>query len=338
MKQTGLSKFAATLLAVAATIATSTTTMAADVNMYDGEWHYDLTVYAWWAGIKGTFGFDLPSNSIIAPPGITRSITVTPNDYLGSLQFGATLAGEARKGNWAIMTDLLYMDLANLQSEVKQVTGPGGAVDVPINGDVNVGVRATVWTLAGSYTVARDKVGTVDLLAGGRYGSLKSSLDWNLSGQEGIFARSGGTSDTVNLYDGIVGVRGVVALSDDGKWIEGLTNPRGFVLADKYQRNPKYPNIFAVGVCVAIPPMGPTPVPCGVPKTGFMIESMVTATTMNIGAVLRVVCDDAAVVHLVDLGPLGPGVVGGAAVRRLGQDLELDQALAQLVDIRRARA
>ena len=33
--------------------------------------------------------------------------------------------------------------------------------------------------------------------------------------------------------------------------------------------------------------MGPTPVPCGVPKTGFMIESMVTATAHNIGNLLR---------------------------------------------------
>ena len=69
--------------------------------------------------------------------------------------------------------------------------------------------------------------------------------------------------------------------------IEGLVNPRGFIVVDKHQRNPKYPNIFGVGVCVAIPPTGPTPVPCGVPKTGFMIESMVTATALNIGQILR---------------------------------------------------
>jgi sulfide:quinone oxidoreductase len=37
--------------------------------------------------------------------------------------------------------------------------------------------------------------------------------------------------------------------------IEGSTNPRGFILIDKHQRNPKYKNIFAVGVCVAIPPV-----------------------------------------------------------------------------------
>lgn len=68
--------------------------------------------------------------------------------------------------------------------------------------------------------------------------------------------------------------------------IEGLTNPRGFILIDPYQRNPKYQNIFAVGVCVAIPPVETTPVPTGAPKTGYMIETMVTATACNIRALL----------------------------------------------------
>lgn len=77
--------------------------------------------------------------------------------------------------------------------------------------------------------------------------------------------------------------RGVPALRD----IEGLVNPRGFVLTDEYQRNPKYPEIFGIGVCIAIPPVEPTPVPVGVPKTGFMIESMVTATAENIGQIVR---------------------------------------------------
>ncbi len=68
--------------------------------------------------------------------------------------------------------------------------------------------------------------------------------------------------------------------------IEGLTNPRGFIVIDPYQRNPKFQNIFSVGVCVAIPPVEPTPVPTGTPKTGYMIESMVTAAALNIRALL----------------------------------------------------
>jgi len=68
--------------------------------------------------------------------------------------------------------------------------------------------------------------------------------------------------------------------------IEGLVNPRGFVLVDEHQRNSTFPNVWAVGVCIAIPPTGPTPVPTGVPKTGYMIESMVTAVAHNVRDVL----------------------------------------------------
>jgi len=97
-------------------------------------------------------------------------------------------------------------------------------------------------------------------------GSVKATHEMNF-----------GFSMMLPAFRGIGAVRGV----------EGLVNPRGFILVDKHQANPKYRNVFSVGVCVAIPPMGPTPVPCGVPKTGFMIESMVTATAHNIGQILR---------------------------------------------------
>ena len=73
-------------------------------------------------------------------------------------------------------------------------------------------------------------------------------------------------------FTGVDAVRGV----------EGLVNPRGFVLIDEHQRNPNFPNVFSAGVCVAIPPVEKTPVPTGAPKTGFMIESMVTAIAHNI--------------------------------------------------------
>ncbi len=86
-----------------------------------------------------------------------------------------------------------------------------------------------------------------------------------------------GFSMMLPAFRGVEAVRG----------IENLTNPRGFILIDKYQRNPVFSNIYALGVCVAIPPMGKTAVPVGVPKTGFMIESMVTAVTQNIKDVIE---------------------------------------------------
>ena len=81
-----------------------------------------------------------------------------------------------------------------------------------------------------------------------------------------------GFSMMLPAFRGVEAVRG----------IEGLTNPRGFILIDKHQRNPAFPNIYALGVCVAIPPPYKTAIPVGVPKTGFMIESMVTAVARNL--------------------------------------------------------
>ncbi|OOZ37279.1 NAD(P)/FAD-dependent oxidoreductase [Solemya velesiana gill symbiont] len=64
--------------------------------------------------------------------------------------------------------------------------------------------------------------------------------------------------------------------------VEDLCNPRGFVFVDSHQRNPTYQNIYSAGVCIAIPPVEATVVPTGAPKTGYMIESMVTAIVHNI--------------------------------------------------------
>jgi sulfide:quinone oxidoreductase len=61
-------------------------------------------------------------------------------------------------------------------------------------------------------------------------------------------------------------------------------NPRGFVKIDAYQRSTAHRNIWSAGVCVAIPPVEATPVPVGAPKTGYMIESMVSAICENIVA------------------------------------------------------
>ncbi|HET8899277.1 MAG TPA: FAD/NAD(P)-binding oxidoreductase [Rhodanobacteraceae bacterium] len=69
--------------------------------------------------------------------------------------------------------------------------------------------------------------------------------------------------------------------------VAGLVNPKGFVLIDKYQRNPTFANIYSAGVCVAIPPVEATPIPTGAPKTGLMIESMVSALTANIKAAVE---------------------------------------------------
>ncbi|GAV20740.1 sulfide:quinone oxidoreductase [Mariprofundus micogutta] len=72
--------------------------------------------------------------------------------------------------------------------------------------------------------------------------------------------------------------RGIPAVAQ----VEEMCNPMGFVMINDFQQNPTYNKIYSAGVCVAIPPVEATPVPCGTPKTGYLIESMVTAAIHNI--------------------------------------------------------
>ncbi len=95
--------------------------------------------------------------------------------------------------------------------------------------------------------------------------------------------------------------------------VEGLCNPRGFVLIDEFQRSRKYRNIFSAGVCVAIPPVEATPVATGAPKTGYMIETMMTAIVHNIAAELAGEPVDAKgtwnAICLADMGDTGAAFV-----------------------------
>ncbi|MBP6776032.1 MAG: FAD-dependent oxidoreductase [Piscinibacter sp.] len=95
--------------------------------------------------------------------------------------------------------------------------------------------------------------------------------------------------------------------------VPNLCNPRGFVLIDEFQRSKAYKNIFSAGVCVAIPPVEVTPVGTGAPKTGYMIETMVTAIVHNIAAEIEGKAADAKgtwnAICLADMGDTGAAFV-----------------------------
>jgi len=64
----------------------------------------------------------------------------------------------------------------------------------------------------------------------------------------------------------------------------GLTNPKGFIPVDEHYRHRDFPDIYAVGVAVAFPPVDETPVPVNFPKTGHMTEQMAAMAAHNICA------------------------------------------------------
>jgi sulfide:quinone oxidoreductase len=85
-----------------------------------------------------------------------------------------------------------------------------------------------------------------------------------------------------------------------------LGNPRGFIPVDKNYRHTKYKNIFAIGVAIAIAPPEVTPVPTGVPKTGFMTVKMAKTAAATIASDVTgktpPVAEELGVICLMDMG------------------------------------
>lgn len=85
-----------------------------------------------------------------------------------------------------------------------------------------------------------------------------------------------------------------------------LGNPRGFIPVDKNYRHTKYKNVFAVGVAMAIAPPEQTPVPIGVPKTGFMTVKMAKTAAATIASEIKnralPLPEELSVLCLMDMG------------------------------------
>jgi hypothetical protein len=179
-------------------------------------WTFAIRPYLWAPSPNGKLKYDIP-------PGSGGGPEVDLTSYiLENLQAVLMVSGEARKGDWAMIADFVYLDVESQNSEVTSVDfNPGGGrVTVPagVNLGTTTSLRGWEWELAGSRTVARRSTSSIDLLAGVRYLDIKASTNWLLAadvngpGPGLSFARSGGISERVMLWDGIVGVRGQVGI------------------------------------------------------------------------------------------------------------------------------
>jgi len=198
----------AALFAIGALIAST----GASAQAGGDQWRFTLTPYLWLPNVDGTLKFSVPPGA-----GGSPSVGVGPNDYLENLDFALMLAGEARRGDWAIISDLIYLDFAGESSAVKSVSGPGGIVQVPVNANTSTGLKGLVWQLAASHTVARSPTATFDVLGGFRYLGVEASVQWQLAGPIGLLPQAGSHAENVDLWDAIVGVWGRVKLGG-GNW------------------------------------------------------------------------------------------------------------------------
>jgi hypothetical protein len=203
-----------TLAGFLAVLSAASTAQGA-TDPYDGDLHFTFTPYLWLPTTSGRVTFNPPPGASGSP---SFSFNISPIELLRKLDFGLMGAGEVRKGDWSVFTDLIFLKLSGEKVVVKTITGPGGIVEIPVDAGTQLGLKGFIWTLAPSYTVYRTSAVSFDVFAGFRDAQFKPSLEWRFSGPLDIFPQTGTVANTIAIWDGLIGAKGRVALSADGKW------------------------------------------------------------------------------------------------------------------------
>jgi hypothetical protein len=178
----------------------------------DQNWHFTLTPYVWLPSFEGTGEFDTPPDG-----GGRPDVEVGPVDYLEHLELALMLAGEARRGKWSVRSDVVYVDFGDERASVRTVTGPGGAVEIPVDTGTTTSLDGLEWQVALGYEAMQTPSVTLDVLGGVRYLDVSFTLDWQFDGPLNLLPQLGSFAQDVTLWDAIVGARGRATLGN-GNW------------------------------------------------------------------------------------------------------------------------
>jgi hypothetical protein len=176
------------------------------------DWQYRFILYGYFPSIGGSTTF---------PAGTGSSVNVDADTILEHLKFTFMGTFEVRKGHWGGFTDLLYMDLGGSKSETRDVTIDGVQLPAGVTAGLQLDLKGTVWTLAGTYRMIASPESTVDVFGGARLINLREKLGWEFSANVGPIdgpGREGSSEQKLENWDGIVGVKGRLAFGPGREW------------------------------------------------------------------------------------------------------------------------
>jgi hypothetical protein len=202
----------AALCASGALLPTCAVAQKTDPWQLSDDWRFGATLYAYLPtiGVKTTL-----------PNGATSDVSVDIDKILNHLKMGFFGAAEAQKGRWGGFTDLLYMNIGAAPSKTRSFDLGPDLLPADIKASTTINLKATIWTLAGSYRAVANPDSTLDVFAGARLLDINYGQDFQLTGNIGSIplpSRSGSGNLGVTDWDAIIGVKGKVALGGDRTW------------------------------------------------------------------------------------------------------------------------
>jgi len=161
------------------------------------EWQYAAEIYLWGTDISGTI-----------PTG--NNFEIPFDDVVNNLDMALLGRVGARKDKLTLFTDIIHLELSTDEKGSFNLLGVGPTVE----GKLDIGLKSWILQPTAAYTVFETEKYSIDLLAGARYLWMEVDLGLRVTGS--LASKKIGTTESEHNWDGIVGVRGKMALTD--KW------------------------------------------------------------------------------------------------------------------------
>jgi len=189
-------------------------------------WNFNVAPYLWTATINAGVNLNLP-------PQLGGSVSADSSlgfgDIVTHLHGAVMVTGDARYDRFQLLTDYIFMSLGGSISHLTTVNFPDHP-RIPISAGVQTHVgsnlTASIWTLAGGYTVVQGDWGELDAIAGFRFLAINQTVNYDLAlsimgprGNGATFGGNGSVSAGVGIWNGIGGFRGHVKLGNAGFFI-----------------------------------------------------------------------------------------------------------------------
>lgn len=146
-------------------------------NTTDGDWHFSVSPYLWFAGLSGTVGAF----------GHETSVHASIGDILSNFEMGLMTAAEVRKNHWVVPLDFMWI---KLEADHALPFDPGVSYAV-------VKVSEVVLTPGVGYRVVDNDKTTVEARVGLRYWHLGQNISFQPSGVLNNFSPSANWVDVV---------------------------------------------------------------------------------------------------------------------------------------------
>ena len=161
------------------------------------QWQYTGAIYLWGADVGGR-----TTNG--------SEVEVGFSDLVDNLEMAFMGAFAARKNDWSVLADLIYLDLN--ASKSADLSIPVGPIQIPATSGTNLDLKSLVLHFAGGYELHSESNSRVDLIGGVRYLDLDMDLFLELESLGPGQSRT--VSESVTAWDGIIGLKGRSAIGE----------------------------------------------------------------------------------------------------------------------------